>query len=250
MRLAGQEKETATNNTVNPTDSNSEKHVEPVNRQTAREYGFSMSIFGTLRVALSAILMLVVVIIVSVTLSGPDAQSAGLLVTTIIGFITMAGAAGAYFGLPMLPTKPYPQGSGVTRTIFLELLTPYREMLFRKRNMLFRKRNMLFLLLAYTISTDTLFALFSITGQLYFLEIRPDTLEYSLYNLAGNLYSFFLTLAFYFLQSRFRWDLGKCLAFGYALILVVPLWGCIGLAGNVDFGFKVSIHYPPSFSVL
>jgi Vacuole effluxer Atg22 like len=228
MRLVKQKEAVATPGADTP--SNHEQRSG--SSRVARNYGFSMSIFGSLAVALSATLMLVIVIVIARTLPGPNGQSAGLLVTTIIGFLTMAGALGAYFGLPALPTKPYPEVSG-RKTALLELFTPYREMLLRKRNMLF-------LLLAYTIYTDTLFAVFSITGQLYFTEIKPDTLEYSLYSLSGNLYSLILTMAFYLLQRRFQWDLAKCLIFGYALMLIVPVWGCIGLAGNVDFGFKAS----------
>lgn len=198
----------------------------------ARKYGFSMSIFGTMATAFSATLMLVIVIIVARTIPGPNGQSAGLLVTTVVGFITMMGSLLSYFALPALPAKPYPAVGG-WKVALLELFTPYREMFLRKRNMLF-------LLLAYTIYTDTLFALFSINSQLYYIEIKPNTLEYSLYSLSGNLYSLVLTLAFYLLQLRFRWSLGKCLIFGYGLILVVPVWGCIGLAGDIDFGFKVS----------
>lgn len=201
----------------------------------ARKYGFAMSVFGTVAVALSAVLMLVIVIAIAKSLPGPGGQSAGLLVTTILGFLTMAGAIPAYFGLPSLPTKPYPEVGG-WKIALLELLTPYREIFLRKRNMFF-------LLLAYTIYTDTLFVLYSITGQLYFIEIKPGTLEYSLYTLAGNLYYFILTIAFYLFQRRFKWDLGKCVIFGYALILMVPIWGCIGLA-NVNFGYKVSSHAP------
>lgn len=200
----------------------------------ARKYGFSMSVFGTLANSLSATLMLVIVIIIARTLRGPNGQSAGLLVTTVIGFVTMVGSLPAYFGFPKLPTKSYPEVGG-WKTVMLELLTPYQEMFLRKRNMLF-------LLLAYTIYTDTLFALYSITGQLYFIEVQPDTLEYSLYTLAGNLYYLVLTLAFYLLQLRFKWNLGHCLIFAYALILIVPIWGSIGLASNIDFGFKVSTY--------
>lgn len=204
----------------------------PTDGGTSREYGFSMSVFGTLANGLSATLMLVIVIIIARTIPGPDGQTSGLLVTTIIGFVAVAGSIAAYYGLPELPAKSYPEAGG-WKGALLELLTPYREMLLRRRNMMF-------LLVAYTIYTDSLFALFSVTGQLYYAELKPDTLEYSLYSLSGNLYSVVFTLIFYVLQRRFQWDLGKCLIFGYALILVVPIWGCIGLAPYINFGFKVS----------
>lgn len=224
MRVA-REKEAAMSQ---PTES------PPADGGKSREYGFSMSIFGTLANGLSATLMLVIVIIIARTIPGPDGQTSGLLVTTIIGFVTVAGSMVSYYGLPDLPAKSYPEAGG-WKGALLELLTPYREMLLRRRNMMF-------LLVAYTIYTDSLFALFSVTGQLYYTELKPDTLEYSLYSLSGNLYSIVFTLMFYVLQRRFQWDLGKCMIFGYALILVVPVWGCIGLASNINFGFKVS--YP------
>lgn len=218
------------------TESSSSLDDKISENEKARKYGFSMSIFGTLANSLSGTLMLVIVIIIARTLPGSDGQSAGLLVTTIVGFITIAGSIVAYFGLPALSSKSFSAGGGWTGAL-LELITPYREMLVRKRNMLF-------LLVAYTIYTDTLFALFSISSQLYYVEIKPDTLEYSLYTLAGNLYTLVLTLIFYILQLRFQWNLSKCLIFGYALILIPPVWGCIGLAGESAFGLKVSLHFP------
>lgn len=214
------------------TDSNTSDDEDESPTNKSKKYGFSMSIFGTLANGLSATLMLVIVIIIAATLPNSTGQAAGLIVTTVVGFITMAGAVVCYFGLPTLPTKPYPDSGGF-KVIFLELLTPYREMLFRKRNMMF-------LLLAYTIYSDTLFALNSITSQLYYIEVKPDTLEYTLYSLAGNLYYLVLTLVFYLLQVRFKWNLEKCLLAGYALVLIVPVWGCIGLASDINFGFKVS----------
>ena len=213
------------------TKTNNSHEGQSASNEASRKYGFAMSVLGTVAVAVSASLMLMIVIVVAKTLPGPNGQSAGLLVTTIVGFLTMLGAVPAYLGLPKLPTKPYPEVGG-WKTALVELLTPYREMLLRKRNMFL-------LLLAYTIYTDTLFALYSIAGQLYFIEIKPDTLEYSLYSLAGNLYYFILTIVFYLVQRRFQWDLGRCLIFGYALVLIVPVWGCIGLAKNIEFGFKV-----------
>ena len=216
--------------------------VKALGNKTAQKYGFSMAIFGTLASGFSGTLMLVIVIIVARTLSSSNGQSAGLLVTTIIGCITMAGSVVSYSGLPALPAKSYPAAGG-WKTALLELLTPYREMFLRKKNMLF-------LLLAYTIYEDTLFAAYSIASQLYYTEMKPDTVGYSIYSLAGNLYSLVCTLAFYLLQRRFHWSLTNCLILGYALILVVPVWGCIGLTGNINFGFKASLPFPVSVSTL
>jgi hypothetical protein len=48
------------------------------------------------------ILALVVVIILSQTLPAAKGQSAGLLVTAVVGFITIAGSIIVYLGLPAI----------------------------------------------------------------------------------------------------------------------------------------------------
>jgi len=217
-----------------------ETEAETPNRlkSAARKYGFAMSILGTLGNAFGACLMLGITIILARYLSANAGQSAGLLVTTIMGSVTVLLGVPVYFGLPSLPTKPWPANGG-WRSALMELATPYREMFLRKRNMMF-------LLLAYTIYSDTLFALYSLTSQLYFIEVQPDTFEYSLYTLSGNLFWALLTAVFYVAQLHFKWDLGKVLIIGYALILIIPIWGCIGLANIENFGLKVSAHDAPA----
>ncbi|KAJ9606976.1 hypothetical protein H2200_008987 [Cladophialophora chaetospira] len=193
-----------------------------------QRYGFSMSVYGQLATSGSGSIMLAVVTILAGTLGGKFGQNAGLIVTTVFGFITVMGTVVCFLGLPVLPSKPLQRDSW--KMAILELLVPFQELLLRKKNMLF-------LLAAYTIYTDTLFALASVTTQLFFTEIQPTTLEFSLYSMAGNLFSFAFTLAFFLFQSWARWNMEKWLIFGYALILVIPIWGCIGLA-DVNFGFK------------
>ena len=103
---------------------------------------------------------------------------------------------------------------------------------------------MAILLLSYTIYTDTSFALSSVTSQLYFTEVKPDALEYSLYSMAANIFGVVTALGFYLWQTwRPLFGLEYWLVIGYALILIVPIWGCIGLAGDIDFGFKVAIIF-------
>lgn len=97
------------------------------------------------------------------------------------------------------------------------------------------------LLIAYTIYTDATFAMSTITSQLYIAEVHPSTLEYTLYSLAQNLFQIgclliFLTV-FHFSQIK----LNVWLLAGYSIILIIPVWGMVGLSG-VDFGFKVSLH--------
>jgi MFS family permease len=195
---------------------------------TPRKYGFKMSIWGTISTALGGILALVVVMILYQTLPTASGQSAGLLVTTVIGFITIAGSAVTYLGLPAIPAKPKKDW----KAWWIELLTPLKD--------LFRRKNMAVLLLSYTIYTDTVFALSSVTSQLYFAEVKPDTFEYSLYSLTANIFGVVTSLGFYLWQIwRPPFSLEYWLVIGYALILIVPIWGCIGFANNINFGFKV-----------
>jgi hypothetical protein len=193
----------------------------------SRKSGFHMSALGSVGTTAGGILGLILVIILAQTLPSADGQTAGLLITTVFGFITIAGSIVSYLGLPIIPSKQSNDYGGWWR----ELLAPFRD--------LFKRKNMFFLLLSFTIYTDTVFALNSVTSQLYFSEVLPDTLEYSLYSLAGNLFLIVCTVAFYFWQTwRPPFRLEYWLIIGYALVLIIPVWGCIGLA-DVNFGFKV-----------
>ncbi|KAE9381972.1 hypothetical protein N431DRAFT_16241 [Stipitochalara longipes BDJ] len=196
----------------------------------SRKYGFKMSIWGTIGTAIGGILALAVVMILYQTLPSSSGQSAGLLVTTVVGFLTIAGSIVTYLGLPAIPAKPKKDW----KAWWIELLTPLKD--------LFRRKNMAVLLLSYTIYTDTSFALNSVTAQLYFAEVKPDTLEYSLYSMAANIFGVVTSLGFYLLQTwRPPFSLEHWLIIGYALILIVPIWGCIGFADNINFGFKVQL---------
>lgn len=219
---------------VEETADPNEQPVEDTNQITSdgrgQRYGFVMSIFGQVASSVSGVLMLVIVIILTVTLPASSGQNAGLSVTTVSGFVTIAGSVVCYFGLPDLPTKTLPPGHG-WKWVLLELILPFRDLLLRRKNMLF-------LLVGYTVYTDSLFALSSVTGQLFYVEIKPSTLEFSLYSIAGPIMNGVCSLVFYYLQRWARWNLEKCLIAGYFLILIVPIWGCIGLSA-VDFGLKV-----------
>ncbi|KAK0104120.1 hypothetical protein ONS96_005216 [Cadophora gregata f. sp. sojae] len=193
-----------------------------------RKYGFKMSIFGAFGTASGGILALLLVIMLYKTLPSPsNQQSAGLLVTTIIGFITVLGSFVMHLGLPAVPAKPKENW----KSWWAELFTPLRD--------LSRRKNMAFLLLSYTIYVDTSFALNSVTAQLFFVQMMPDTMEYTLYNMAFTILGAITTLAFYLLQVwRPPFKLEHWLVIGYAIILIIPIWGCIGFADNVNFGFK------------
>jgi hypothetical protein len=193
-----------------------------------RKYGFKMSILGGVGTTIGGILALLLVIILSQTLSPADGQTAGLLITTVVGFTTIVGSAVAHFGLPVVPAKE----RGNWKSWWLELVTPFEDLLSRK--------SMLALLLSYTIYTDTSFALNSVTSQLYFAEVKPNALEFSLYTIASNLFQLGCTMGFFALQIWWPpFNLERWLIVGYGLMLIIPIWGSIGLAGNIDFGFRV-----------
>ncbi|PVH89376.1 hypothetical protein DL98DRAFT_647904 [Cadophora sp. DSE1049] len=199
-----------------------------VSKEASRKYGFKMSIFGSFGTALGGIIALLLVIILYKTLPSPSGQqSAGLLVTTIIGFLTVLGSLITYLGLPAIPAKPKDNW----KAWWAELFTPLRD--------LSRRKNMAVLLLSYTVYVDTVFALNSVTGQLYFVQVMPDTLEYTLYNMAFTVFGAITTLGFYAIQVwRPPFRLEHWLVIGYAIILIIPIWGCIGFADNDSFGFK------------
>jgi len=114
---------------------------------------------------------------------------------------------------------------------------------FRPFRDLFVRRNMAVLLISYTIYTDTIFAVTSVIGQLFVAEIRPGALEYSLYSLAQVLCIIVTNLLFLWIRPKLPISLEKWLISGYAISLLLPIWGCIGFAG-VSFGFKVNPSLP------
>ncbi|CZS99427.1 uncharacterized protein RAG0_07746 [Rhynchosporium agropyri] len=176
----------------------------------SRKYGFKMSIFGTFGTAMGGIIALLVVIILYKTIPGTDGQSAGLLVT-------------------MIPFPARPKDNW--KAWWAELFTPLKDM--------GKRKNMAALLLSYTSYVDTLFVLSSVTGQLYFVEILPDALEFTLYTMATTIFGAITTLAFYSLQVwRPPFKIEQRLVIGYSLVLVIPIWGRIELADDINFGFK------------
>lgn len=97
---------------------------------------------------------------------------------------------------------------------------------------------MALLLISYTIYTDTAFAYGSVVQQLFVAEIRPGTLEFSLYSLTSVLCIIGCNILFWWIRPRLRVSLESWLIIGYALSILIPVWGLIGLS-DVDFGFKV-----------
>lgn len=188
-----------------------------------------MSIWGGVGTSVGGILTLVIGIILSAELPGADGQSSGLPLTTAVGFFTIAASTNFYFGLPTVPSKR----DRVWRSWHIEVFTPLYDLL--------RRNNMACLLLSYTIYVDTDFAVSSITSQLYFVEFKPDTLEYSLYSSGSTVFGGILNLEIYYLQTWWPLlSLQRWLIVGYATILIIPIWGCIGVSISVDFGFEAS----------
>ena len=97
---------------------------------------------------------------------------------------------------------------------------------------------MTMLLVSYTIYTDTTYAISSVISQLFVIEVRPSTLEISLFALAQTISGVVCSVAFLYLRPCIPIHLESWLLFGYAILLLIPIWGCIGFA-SVHFGFKV-----------
>lgn len=193
----------------------------------SRAYGFLMSIWGTIGSSIGGILALVIGVILSAKLEGDAGQSAGLLLTTAVGFLTVLASGVLFYGLPKMAAKPKKE----QKAWWIEVFMPFYH--------LTKRKNMACLLLSYTIYVDASFAVSSVTSQLFFVEIKPNTMEYSLYAITSSIFTGIMSLAFYYLQSwRPVMSLEKWLIVGYAMILVIPIWGCIGLAETVGFGFK------------
>jgi hypothetical protein len=99
------------------------------------------------------------------------------------------------------------------------------------------------LLFSFTIYTDTTYAISSVVNQLFIAEVRPDTLEYSLYALAQTICGVICTVAFLWVRPFVPIRLESWLLIGYGIIIIIPVWGCIGFA-DVNFGYKVSLGPP------
>jgi hypothetical protein len=98
---------------------------------------------------------------------------------------------------------------------------------------------MAILLISYTIYNDTAFAIESVMSQLYILELKPGTLEISLYALAATVSGAIGSLAFFWIRPLLPFRLEYWLLVCYVIMILIPAWGIIGFA-DVNFGFKVS----------
>lgn len=100
------------------------------------------------------------------------------------------------------------------------------------------------LLVSYTIYTDTTYAISSVTSQLFVLEVMPGTLEISLYALASTISGVICTVGFMAIRPYVPIRLETWLLIGYGIMILIPVWGSIGLSANVfNFGFKVSFDH-------
>lgn len=199
------------------------------NASKKRTYGFLMSIKGAFANSIGALVMYIIVIIITQTTM--NVQYPGLLVTSIIGFVTIAASIVVYMGLPRIPAKD----SSVLKQGFLrpvaEFLAPFRD--------LSKRRSMAALLVSYTIYTDTTYAISSVTSQLFVLEVMPGTLEISLYALASTISGVICTVGFMAIRPYVPIRLETWLLIGYGIMILIPVWGSIGLSASVfKFGFK------------
>ncbi|KAK5691001.1 hypothetical protein LTR17_025776 [Elasticomyces elasticus] len=202
--------------------------TEGSKQHARRKYGVTMTIFGQISNQIGSVLLLVVVMILTQTLTGTAATFAGLLVTSIVGFITVAGSLGALWGLPAVPARHWSPNAAWYEPV-VELVRPLQDLV--------RRKNMAFLLIAYTIYVDTLFAVSSVSGQLFVAEIRPGALEYSLYSIAQVVCIIGCQAMFLWVRPHLPFSLEKWLIAGYAIFLILPIWGLIGFA-SVRFGWK------------
>ena len=126
-------------------------------------------------------------------------------------------------------------------TFVLTVLAPFRD--------LSKRRSMAALLVSFTIYTDTTYAISSVTNQLFVLEVMPGTLEISLYALASTISGVVCTVGFMAVRPYVPIRLEAWLLIGYGIMILIPVWGSIGLSASVvNFGFKVSLETKLNFT--
>ena len=69
-------------------------------------------------------------------------------------------------------------------------------------------------------------------------NLKSGALEFSLFSLTQVLCIIGCNLLFLIVRPCLSVTLETWLIAGYALVLIIPVWGCIGLA-DVNFGWKV-----------
>ena len=201
---------------------------EEVQGATKRTYGFKMAALGAVANSAGALVMYCIVIAIQETTT--NVTSPGLLVTTIVGFITIPAAAVCYFGLPKIPAKPKSELRGGVAGPLIEFFGPFKDM--------YKRRSMTLLLVTYTIYIDTQYAVASVVGQLYYAEVKPGVLEYTLYSLSSTICGVLCSILFLWLRPITPIRLEVWLLIGYGVLALTGVWGCIGFA-DVNFGYKV-----------
>jgi hypothetical protein len=74
------------------------------------------------------------------------------------------------------------------------------------------------LLISFTIYTDTTYAISSVTSQLFVAEVRPGTLEYSLYALSSTISGLLCTIGFMWIRPSVPIRLESWLLIGYGIV--------------------------------
>lgn len=103
---------------------------------------------------------------------------------------------------------------------------------------MYKRRSMTLLLVGYTIYIDTQYAMASVVGQLYYAEVKPGTLEYTLYSLSSTISGVLCSVLFLWLRPITPIRLEVWLLIGYGILALTGVWGCIGFA-DIEFGYKV-----------
>ncbi|KIV89129.1 hypothetical protein, variant 1 [Exophiala mesophila] len=204
-----------------------------VSDETERRHkiGTKMSVFGPILSWSASILVLIIGIILSKTLELERQQSAGLIMTTVAGFVTLIGSAVAYFGLPTLVARDLPVGKSWWSIAFSSVFGLVKD--------LWKNKTAALLLVGYTAYTDTTFAQSTVLSQLFILTVKPDIVEFSLYSLSFNAMCIIFSLIWFWIRPRINIRLRSWMIFGYLVNLIPALWGSIGISENVGIGFKV-----------
>ncbi|KAK0545662.1 hypothetical protein OC845_005011 [Tilletia horrida] len=211
---------------------------DAVRRTKREEAGLSMNLWGSNALNGSQILILLITLGVSYV----AAANAGLYMVTAGGIVCciLVLAAGPFLPTPLRSNakrghetrkEPWSRLLLIPFKTFRDLLTGLR-----------RYPEAFKYLLAYTIYTDTTFAFGSVTGQLFNLNIRPTTREYTAYSIVGPATSILVATVFVYIFPYLHRHVGLTLtrwtALAYGLNLFVAFWACIGISASASVGFK------------
>ncbi|KAK0536740.1 hypothetical protein OC835_001931 [Tilletia horrida] len=213
---------------------------EKQRREQRERAGLSMNLWGGN--ALNSSQIIIIVIAIGVTYV--SALYAGLYMTTAGGIVcaVLALVAGPFLPAPSRRHSTDLDGTDTGKSTWARLLMSPLHTFWDLLNGLRSYPEAFKFLLAYTIYTDTTFAFASVTGQLFTLNVRPSTREFSAYSIVGPATSIFVATTFVqvfpVLQRRLGLTLRWWTALAYGINLFVALWACIGISEHAQVGFK------------